>query len=107
VSQRSGRQRYVLLRCRPFHGLNASIDNANLGLAPQALFCHPLRGLGAQMKLPRCGLGAQMKLPRCGLGAQMKLPRCGLGAQMKLPRCGLGAQNFGRLQGDARIKLHQ
>jgi hypothetical protein len=26
---------------------------------------------------------------------------------MKLPRCGLGAQNFGRLQGDARIKLHQ
>ena len=40
-----------LLRCRPFHGLNAFITIAVLGLAPQALFCHLLRRFRAQPAL--------------------------------------------------------
>jgi hypothetical protein len=47
MSPRSGRQPSRFERCRPLRGLN-HFSLANLGLAPQALFCRPLRGLRAR-----------------------------------------------------------
>jgi len=44
-------------RCRPLRGLRALLINADLGLAPQALFCHLLRRFSAQHIYVTCFAG--------------------------------------------------
>src|SRR5215212_10700996 len=46
LSPRSGRQRVMVLGCRPLRGLKLFGLPLILGLAPQALCFRPLRGLG-------------------------------------------------------------
>ena len=49
TSPRSGRQRSAFYAVAHFTGSTPSINIAILGLAPQALFCRPLRGLGVRV----------------------------------------------------------
>jgi len=45
-------------RCRPLRGLRALLINADLGLAPQALFCHLLRRFRANSFRVTCSAGS-------------------------------------------------